>query len=114
MNSKFTTDSEKLLDYIKKQKTPPGTHARLPSPHDWQRWQIEEQQQFESQTQILVYWHDLTPDEQVQEKLSGSELYRQYSMIDQQDVRRYWEHAFDMPMIKKYLDLIDNEPTDEQ
>lgn len=113
MNNNFPTESERLLDYLKKQNTPPGTNARMPPPQDWQRWQIEEQQQYEQQTAVIVQWHNLSPDEQVQAKLSGSDLFRRYSMIDRADVKEYWESNIDVPLIKKYLDLIDREPNNE-
>lgn len=117
MNNEFPTESQKLLDYLKKKNketAPANTIGRGPSPQDWQRWQIEEQQQFEEQAATVVEWNDLSDVERVQAKLSGSELYRRWCRVDRAETRRYWEHAFDMPVIKKYLDLIDNEPTYEQ
>lgn len=116
INNNFPSEAEQLLDYLKKKnKEPvtPDTVNRWPAPQDWQRWQIEEQQQYEQQTAVIVQWNNLSPDEQVQAKLSGSDLYRQYTMISREDVRKYWESNIDVPLIKKYLDLIDSEPTNE-
>jgi hypothetical protein len=94
------SETETLMDHLKNRIDQPGTPS---SATTWMEMQSAEREHYENQTRDIVAWRRLDPDEQAQQRLSGSPLAMRVNKINIADLEQYWAGEVDTDLMQEYL-----------
>lgn len=91
--------NDELMEYLKNRIDQPGTPS---SATTWMEMQSAEREHYENQMRDLVQWRKLTADEQIQQRLSGSDLAHRVNKINVPDLEEYIQAEFNLELLQEY------------